>query len=317
MASDELLSQISRNCKQENSPKQGASPQKDDVGISNLYQGRGIENMRRSKYRQSKGILTLALSTAVAVAAGLPSQLLAQSYPERVAVKFPEAEDRGATSVTVGGGSRGGNEVCELAQNKMPLRALMPTSNPDRVETTIDPNPTIYVYVPKMADSSTAVEGEFLMADEKGEIVYLAQVELPGNNSGIYKLNIPEKAALEIGKDYLWQFAIYCNQSDPEQDAFVEGWLRRTELSPEVNRQLAKAEPKKQAQIYANELIWHETLKVTEQLRSEEPGEWQELLSSVEHLEEIASQPLLECSAEQLQNEAASNDEEKLICGQS
>jgi len=39
-----------------------------------------------------------------------------------------------------------------------------------------------------------------------------------------------------MGKDYLWQFAIYCDQVDPEQDAFVEGWLRRTELSPELNR---------------------------------------------------------------------------------
>ncbi|MBC6471890.1 MAG: DUF928 domain-containing protein [Hormoscilla sp. GM102CHS1] len=71
---------------------------------------------------------------------------------------------------------------------------------------------------------------------EQGRIIYLAEVELPGNKSSIYKLNIPKKATLEMGKDYLWQFAIYCDQVDPEQDAFVEGWLRRTELSPELNR---------------------------------------------------------------------------------
>ncbi|MBO1346599.1 MAG: DUF928 domain-containing protein [Hormoscilla sp. GUM202] len=273
--------------------------------------------MGTSKYKRSRGILTFLLSTAVAVAAGLPSQLLAESNPERVAVKFPKTEDRGATSVTVGGGSRGGNEACELAQNKMPLMALMPTSNPERVETTIDPNPTIYVYVPKITDEATTVEGEFLIAEEQGKIVYLAELELPGNNSGIYKLNIPKNAALEIGQDYLWQFAIYCNQADPEQDAFVEGWLRRMQLSPELNRKLEKAEPEQHAQIYADELIWHETLKLTEQLRRSEPGEWQELLISVEHLQEIASEPLLECSAQPSPNDAAVNDAEKLICGQS
>lgn len=275
--------------------------------------------MGKSNDRPSRSILTFVLSTAVAVAAGLPSQLLAQSYPERVAVKFPKTEDRGATSVSDGGGARGGNEACELAQSeqKRQLRALMPTANPERVETTIDPNPTIYVYVPKITDEASTVEGEFLIADEEGKIVYLAEVELPGNNSGIYKLNIPKKAALEMGQDYLWQFAIYCNQADPEQDAFVEGWLRRTQLSPELNRRLEKAEPEQQAQIYADELIWHETLKLTEQLRSSEPEEWQELLSSVEHLEEIASEPLLECSAQALPNEASVNEPAKLICGQS
>jgi len=291
--------------------------------------------MGTSKYKPSRGILTFVLSTAVAVAAGLPSQLLAvsgsasltdreveplaQSNPERVAVKFPETQDRGATDVTVGGGSRGGNEACELAQSegKRPLKALMPTSNPERVETTIDPNPTIYVYVPKITEEASTVEGEFLIADEEGKIVYLAEVELPGNNSGIYKLNIPEKAALAMGTNYLWQFAIYCNQADPEQDAFVEGWLRRGELSQEVNRRLEKAEPEQQAQIYADELIWYETLKLTEQLRGSEPEAWQELLSSVENLEEIASEPLLECSTQPLPKEADVNDPEKLICGQS
>ena len=273
--------------------------------------------MGTSNYRQSRGIITFVLSTAVAVAAGLPSQLLAQSYPERVAVKFPKTEDRGATSVTAGGGSRGGNEACELAQNKRPLRALMPTSNPGQVEATIDPNPAIYVHVPKMTDEATAMEGEFLVADEQGKIVYLAEVELPGNKSGIYKLNVPKKATLEMSKDYLWQFAIYCNQADPEQDAFVEGWLRRAELSPELNRRLEKAEPEQRAQIYADESIWHETLKLTEQLRKSAPGEWQELLGSVEHLQEIASEPLLECSAQPLANEVAVDEPAKLICGQS
>lgn len=271
--------------------------------------------MGTSKYRSSKGIVSFVLSTAVAVAAGLPSQLLAQSYPERVAVIFPETEDRGASSVTTGGGSRG-NDACELDRSKMPLMALMPTANPQRVETTIDANPTIYVYVPKITDERTTVEGEFLVADEEGKIVYLADLELPGNNSGIYKLNIPEKAALEFGKDYLWQFAIYCNQAYPEQDAFVEGWLRRRELSPEMNRALEKAGPKEKAQILANELIWHETLSLTEELRRTEPEEWQELLRSVEHLKDIASEPLFECSSQPLPNEGYITGAEKLICGQ-
>jgi hypothetical protein len=73
----------------------------------------------------------------------------------------------------------------------------------------------------------------------------------------------------------------------------VDGWIQRTELSPDLKTKIEQATPLEQAQLYAKARIWPETLMLASQLRSSKPDEWEELLNSV-GLTEIAQAPFIE-----------------------
>ncbi len=200
-----------------------------------------------------------------------------------MSLQFPQTSDRGAPARTTGGGSRGSSCV---AEGETPLVALMPTRN--NVGTTVTAHPTLFWYIPQ----SRAQLAEFVLINSLGEEVYLATVTLAGT-PGILKLDLPETVALEIGQDYLWQFAIICDSQDRESDVFVRGLLQRRELSRNLQNQLKSATGLEQAQIYANAEIWHDSLAMIAELRSSEPVEWEELLNSIGLLD-IATSPFLE-----------------------
>ena len=63
---------------------------------------------------------------------------------------------------------------------------------------------------------------------------------------------------------------------------YVEASLRRVEVTPALKGQLAQAQtPLDQAQTYAKQQIWQDTLQALAPLQSTQPQEWQELLTSV------------------------------------
>ncbi len=245
--------------------------------------------MSWQKSVQSLGVLAVAISPALIIFSSLPPQLLAQSSSMKISLEFPPTDDRGAPGRTAGGGTRGGGSPGSwcVEGGGIPLMPLMPTRN--NVGKTVADSPTLYWYIPK----NTATSGEFLLKDMEGNQVYLTNFT-PSRRAGIVKLSIPASAALKINKDYLWNFAIICDPQDRSQDQFVKGMLQRTELGSFLKSQLERATPLEQAKIYAESRIWHETLTIIAQLRSENPAEWEELLESV-GLGAIAKKPLLDC----------------------
>ena len=238
-------------------------------------------------------VLTVSLSPTILLFPSWSSQLRAQSFPQLVvSVQFPKGMDRGAPNRTAGAGSRGGcpSESAEAPVDSMPMTALMPENN---VGTTVAPNPTVYVYVPKTQDK----EAEFRVIDKQAEkVVYQSKFKLP-NQTAIVKLSIPTAVELKTNTDYQWQFYIMCEPENQEQDQMVEGWLERTSLSSEIETKLqeAKQQPLKQAKLYADAGVWNETLNIHVQQRDSEPNEWIKLLDSV-GLVGIAQTPIIDCS---------------------
>ena len=232
----------------------------------------------------SAGILAGVLSPALVVFASVPPQQTARVYPEsKVSLGFP-VENRGAPSSTVGAGTRGASCIQE-GRGKVPLKALMPTRN--NFGTTVAPNPTFFVYVPK----TTAQSAEFVVVDDKKDEVYLTSLDVSGT-PGVVKLSLPPTVSLEIGKNYMWQFSLICDTIDRSQDKLVRGFIQRVELSPDMNAKLKQAAPLEQAKLYAKDRIWYETVTILADLRSSKPAEWEELLKSV-GLEDIAKQPFV------------------------
>ena len=226
------------------------------------------------------GIFTGILSPAWVTVAAAPLQ---QPVQEPISLQFPQTSDRGAPARTVGGGSRGSSCVVE---GETPLVALMPTRN--NVGTTVAAQPSLFWYIPQ----NRAQLAEFVLINNEGNEVFAETITLAGT-SGILKLTFPATVALEIGKDYLWQFAILCDLEDRESDVFVRGVLQRIELGESLKNQLKFATALEQAKLYANAGIWHDSLTIMAELRSSMPAEWEEFLNSI-GLSDIANSRFLE-----------------------
>lgn len=238
-------------------------------------------------YRQNLlGLGTLAIILCTDILMITLSSLKAQ------AITFPPTESRGAPTRTVGGGQRGGISSSSCVDSSLPLTALTPNNN---VVTTVTGSPTMFWYVPK----TEAKSAEFVILNGLNE-VYKTTVSIK-DVPGIVKLKIPTSVSLETGKKYLWKFSLICNSENQSEEKVVAGYLERTELNVEAKRAIATtSEPLKQVELYANAMIWQETLSLLAQLRLEHPHDhsvseaWREVLTSVK-LEAIASQPLVEC----------------------
>lgn len=188
-----------------------------------------------------------------------------------ISLEFPPSDREGAPR-TGGGGTRSNSCV---SSNDKKLTALMPTRN-NVAKTTAD-NPTFYWYIPE----TEADSGQFVLIDEDGNEVYFNSFDLPKTPS-LVSFTLPKQTDLKVGKGYLWYFSVVCDEDDRSRDVWIQGRLERTELSNSVKRRMDQLTPLEQAKVYAEYRIWHETLTLMEQLRSEQPEQWQEFLSSVD-----------------------------------
>ena len=278
--------------------------------------------MREQKYLSDWGSIAILLSPALVIFSSLPVGLRAQPYPEwKVSLEFPVDNVGQPNGGSGGGGTRGSCFKYQQNQkDKIPLDRLLlplnPLTNPPVNQTlTVAANPTFFVYVPETttepAEDLVLVLAEFSVYDDQDKDVYKTTFRLPTvlssdlpNSSvftpGILKLSLPANVSLETGKNYHWQFQLYCRKANAKPDDepnytgwSVEGRIQRTELSPELKAKIEQATPLEQAKLYAKERIWSETLMLAAQLRSSQPAEWEELLKSV-GLNEIAQAPFIE-----------------------
>ncbi|MEA5620746.1 DUF928 domain-containing protein [Cronbergia sp. UHCC 0137] len=256
--------------------------------------------MNLPKYLEFVGKLAARLSPTLLILFTLPSQVLAQSLPMEISIKFPKADNRGTPERTGAGGGRlinpawpppkatRGSSCFQLETGQLPLTALMPTQ--DNLGQTISPTPTLYWYVPQTAAKSG---GELVIMNDEGRITYKTRLKV-ADRSGIVQHTIPATAALEIGKSYQWYFTIICDSEDSSKNVFVSGTIKRTTLGSLLDNYLQQATPLQQAEIYAKNQIWIDTLNSVAKVYTQKPSEWEELLTSV-GLSAIAKEPLLDC----------------------
>lgn len=227
------------------------------------------------------GLLALATSPIIVTFSGA-HLVQAQSTAELlISVEFPSGPQRASSGKTRGGGSRG---VCDLSQSK--LIALMPGDN---VATTVADHPKFFVYVPEHEVKSA----EFEITDKSGNSIYSTKLDI-SETSGIVKLALPKKVSLTTNKEYTWTFAMICDEWDRSGDKYIEGIVKKVEISSDLENSLKDATPLEQAEIYAKAKIWNETIATVAELRNSNPKEWEELLKSV-GLDEIASEPFAPC----------------------
>lgn len=243
--------------------------------------------MHWRKCVQFLGILVFILSSPREMSGGTVPQLPKQPNSEQLfSIIFLPTEDKGLPRER---GATAGVPPCLKRPFEFPpLIALVP---PNSVVKTVAANPTLYVYVSELQGAHPA---ELMVVDEAEREIYKRTFTIPGT-SGIHKLTIKENLPLERDKNYRWYFSVVCDPQDRASDLFVEGLLRRTELSAKFKALLEQAkDPLEQARFYAGARFWNETLNIAVPLRREYPEEWEELLRSVK-LEKYSQKPFVEC----------------------
>ena len=240
------------------------------------------------------GLVAGLLSPTVVSLAHVPQESSPNLHPQmQISLEFPPAPSGEGARSSAGGGTRGNDDEDKICTTgDIPLTALIP--NEIDAETTVSANPDLFVFVPE----NTAKQGQFIMVDEDGKEVYLNTFDIP-NEAGIVQVSLPETVTLEVGQTYKWQFVVLCSADNPNQVEFVEGKIKRTELSEDLKTQIeAATEPLEQAKLYAQERIWQDTLMILAKLRESHTTEWEQFLKSVGLDAVIASVPLTPCCVE-------------------
>jgi hypothetical protein len=215
------------------------------------------------------------------------SNLLAQRFPDN---GDPKGRRRGGTSRRDG-----------CPELKTPITALVPgeeNNNKSFFASTVAEYPTFWVYVPELPTNSRF--GEFVLQDEQGNDVYRTSLTLSGK-AGIIGISLPSSSqyALKQNLKYHWFFRVYCGnpQNKPEY-LFVDAWLQRVALTPDLQQQLKTAQSREYT-VYAANNLWYDAITNLANLRSTNPSErvlaedWTNLFKAV-GLEELAQAPIVQ-----------------------
>ncbi|NER33194.1 MAG: DUF928 domain-containing protein [Oscillatoria sp. SIO1A7] len=173
------------------------------------------------------------------------------------------------------------------------MTALVPRLT---VGLTISERPTFWFYIPYKDD--LPYNADFVLVDEDKHTVYQTELQLAAT-AGVVGIALPASAAaLEVGKKYQWTLSYTCNPNNSEEDAVVRGYVERTALPPEVDKELQAARtPERRYAIYAQNDFWYDTITLLAELLLENPDKfqehWESLLEKV-GLEEIAKEPIVE-----------------------
>lgn len=242
------------------------------------------------------GLFTPSLASLASV---IPSRANEFNSGVQVSLEFPPApRNQGRITGTGGGGTRGN---CTGLAQKPFLTSLTPKDQPSR---TLESNPTLVWYVPE----TTTKNAEFVVMDKDGNYVYTQELTLP-DQPGLVKITIPERdqngkaISLQPNTHYLWELAVICDKNDRSSDTYVWGTLDVVGLDTAekqtLDNELAKAADNlSKAQVYAKYRIWNETLLLINEVKTNKPKEWQELLNSIGIVEDqiIQNESLVDLS---------------------
>ncbi|MEP0873492.1 DUF928 domain-containing protein [Trichocoleus desertorum AS-A10] len=140
------------------------------------------------------------------------------------------------------------------------LTAFSPTSKPGL---TVAAHPTFLVYVPR----TRAETAEFSLRNRAGQGIYRTTIAL-SNTPDIISITLPDQVApLEIGRTYVWSFAVICNPTDRVADQFVTGIVQRTKLSLARLRQIEQTPPRQRLGLYQEDAIWYDAVALLFKLK--------------------------------------------------
>lgn len=213
--------------------------------------------------------------------------------------------DRGLPVSRIGGAARG---ICDKDKDAdqntaskpvLPFIPLIPLAETgETVLPTISPRPMFFVYLPK----TVAEQVEIIIRDQQSTTPIYSETLALKQTGGIVQVSLPPEkvSALETNRQYSWQLTVVCDPEADDQSSnqVIKGEIKRVDASASFSKVIQDATLADQAQLYAAEGYWLESLHALAQLRQNNPNDqttledWNDLLSSVK-LDAIAQEPIL------------------------
>jgi Domain of Unknown Function (DUF928) len=227
-----------------------------------------------------------------------PMQAQAQTA-RRSRITFEPPKGQPAPKVTFGGGTRDGrinSDLCPQSRNNARpnagVKSMVPLLPKSKLGLTTSSHPTFMVYVPK----TNAKELDFKLEDATANEVYQTTVKL-GATPGFVSFNLPKNhSGIKVGQDYKWVVGAICESNDSESK-FIEGAVRRLEVSNTLKSQLNRAKPFDQVMLYGKNGIWFDAISGLVNIKRNKPSNpeattaWKDILNSV-GLDAIAEAPI-------------------------
>jgi Domain of Unknown Function (DUF928) len=174
-------------------------------------------------------------------------------------------------------------------------RAIAPTSVWGK---TVEPNPTLWFYVP-YSDSDGFKSAKFMLLDTDKHPVLSQPVSVTFSGTpGIIGFRIPY--TLEVNQLYNWYFSIVCDASRPSRNPGVRGWIQRVEPGAELVTAVEQVAPSRKYLIYAENGIWYDTVTELTKNRQRNPKDeavqrdWVSLLGFLD-LSELEQATISDC----------------------
>jgi hypothetical protein len=146
------------------------------------------------------------------------------------------------------------------------------------VEQTTADYPTWWFYVPYPSEREE--QAEFVLIDAQENIIGEPHTFSINNTPGLVPYTWPEtEDPLVAGESYRWVFSVICNTANRSGDATVNGWLQRADDVSETPSRLISAEGDYLGDVDA--LYWFDFLNELNQLRTEDPEQFEPLWNSL------------------------------------
>ncbi|MDJ0772643.1 MAG: DUF928 domain-containing protein [Mastigocoleus sp. MO_167.B18] len=217
--------------------------------------------------------------------------LLAQQVPDNIGAP---------TGRRKGGATRDPKQCSSLEK---PITALVPggksgEKNKSFFASTIDQYLNVWLFVPQL--TTPMKFGEFVLQDDSGNDILRKRMSLP-QKAGVIGISIPQNPqyALKENHKYQWYFQVYCGDPKiPREYAYVDAWLQRVALTPNLQKQLRTTKQGKYT-VYSKNHLWYDAVSDLAQLRTRNPNskqlarDWANLLK-IFNLEEFVDVPIID-----------------------
>lgn len=230
-----------------------------------------------------RSILTIIIACLL-----LPSGLAAlatEAQPQqrkKTATDKQRQSDRDTETLDFSGTGRPGQQTAgesrgSCLSNHQPIAAMLPASNSGK---TVLSHPNFWVYFPASVDRQREIE--FTIQDESRNDVWRSRSAV-NSQTGYQSFSLPAtEAPLQVGQWYRWYVKVYCGDRVASAQ-YVQGWINRVPLSPQLDRQL-KQNPHKSHLTYGNNNIWYDAIDRLLRLYQRHPQnitlekDWQNLI---------------------------------------
>lgn len=179
--------------------------------------------------------------------------------------------NRGRPRNTQATGSRGGNQAtgprgCTQSNQSLPTLTLLVPSDHDGLTTS--GHPSFFWHI------STPMPMAFVLT-ESGVAQPLLEQQIQPQEAGTIQMKLPKDLPeLVAGREYRWSITLVCNRERPSANPFIQSWIKRVPLKPELTQQLTTAgSDHERALVYAQAGLWYDALAAISTAYTTDPSD--------------------------------------------